>query len=144
MAENAITIAPIIIPDPALHAKWRTTNLLLTLTTACRNGGRSVLRLPSPDERDGTQKLHLEEVVACLLVLNGEVVATISNRLFITHKDSFSDKNRFFHIIAFCNPIKVKNFNKEDKREEDCLILVGKSHLASVDFHEWDSLFTIP
>jgi hypothetical protein len=33
MAENAIMITPIIIPNLALHAKWCTTNLLLTLTT---------------------------------------------------------------------------------------------------------------
>ena len=99
-----------------LHAKWRTTNILLAVASAIRNG-RPVLHLPNGPDPTSTVEVARNrylEAVTNLGVRNGEVVATIAIPPFTTENLPI-DKDATLYIIVLANPKKVKNIKANRK-----------------------------
>jgi hypothetical protein len=156
-----------------LHEEWKAINLLLTLTSAVRNYGQPSLVFPdSSGEEDGSGNTKytniLLQAMTTLLSRNNGVVAAIGTTASATHEPGNpglanspascqwpalhevewkegvpNQATGPLHIIAVPNPERRKKLKPED-RPGDCLVTFGRSHFATIEFHKWDSLFTIP
>jgi hypothetical protein len=113
--------------------------MLDTLVTAVNNGGRpnfqgSTGPYKGALERSLPTRNRIQNAVSILLSRNAVAVA-------VAAKDP-STQQDFYHLWAVQqDPWKMKY---PATQGNFILINSGKSHFTSVDFHKWDSLFSIP
>ena len=122
-----------------LHQEFRSLVMLDTLVSAVNNRGRPNFQdctepYQGALERSMPTRNKIQTAVSILLSRNAEIIA-------VAVKDP-STQQDFYHLWA----VQQDLWNmKYPEVQGNCILLnSGKSHFASVEFHEWDSLFTIP
>jgi hypothetical protein len=123
--------------DP--HSEFRTLIMLFTLATAINNRGRPILHdcsepYKEPLERSLPTRDKMLNAVSILLSRNGQAVAVAAS--------DPSAQQYFYHLWAIPQGQWQPKYSSIQKNH--ILVDFGRSHFATIEFHKWDSLFTIP
>jgi hypothetical protein len=122
--------------DP--HSEFRSLIMLFTLATAINNRGRPILHdcsepYKEPLERSLPTRNKMQNAVSILLSRNAQAVAVAAS--------DPSAQQHFYHLWAI--PQGQWQLKYSAIQKNHILVDFGRSHFATVDFHKWDSLFTI-